>query len=294
MKVLNYLRPENGLTEDPLYYFNFERFEDRAADCYFFLADFYSAFLSGKFDDKPKIALTLEEPNLCLANTPHDEFGRVSDRILTICPYTADLFNNRTFVFFPFNENWIPPDVEKIIDVAYFGSIPLGIPWRSYMTNVMSKFNFCFGNYSEGNAKKITYPGKIKLLSQSKVAVVHGLCNVSPSNINQYRQFPRAADNRAFSHLEKGLMPQIKSRMFEAAFCKTLILCQKDYWNPIERFFEPEKEFLYFSNETELSRILSDAIKNFEHYSSIIDSAFEKANNNYTTEHFVNRYLFTI
>ena len=28
MKVLNFVRPENGLTEDPLYYMNFEKYED--------------------------------------------------------------------------------------------------------------------------------------------------------------------------------------------------------------------------------------------------------------------------
>ena len=30
MKVLNFVRPENGLTEDPLYYMNFEKYEDVA------------------------------------------------------------------------------------------------------------------------------------------------------------------------------------------------------------------------------------------------------------------------
>ena len=37
MKVLNFLRPENGLTEDPLYYMNFEKYEKVARDCYLFI-----------------------------------------------------------------------------------------------------------------------------------------------------------------------------------------------------------------------------------------------------------------
>ena len=47
MKVLNFLRPENGLTEDPLYYLNFEKYESTARDCYLFMADFYGDLYSG-------------------------------------------------------------------------------------------------------------------------------------------------------------------------------------------------------------------------------------------------------
>ena len=49
--------------------------------------------------------------------------------------------------------------------------------------------------------------------------------------------------------------------MFEAAFCRSLILCRRDRWNVIERFFEPGEEFVYYEEgkltET-LGRVLAD------------------------------------
>jgi len=41
MKVLNFVRPENGLIHDPIYYLGFENFEEDGRDCYFFMADLY-------------------------------------------------------------------------------------------------------------------------------------------------------------------------------------------------------------------------------------------------------------
>ena len=99
MKVLNFVRPENGLTEDPLYYMNFEKYEDVGRDCYLFMADFYRDLYSGNYDNKEKVALTLEEPNFCIADGDNVLLHEKANTILTLCPYTAELFDNRTFVF---------------------------------------------------------------------------------------------------------------------------------------------------------------------------------------------------
>ena len=117
MKVLNFLRPENGLTEDPLYYLNFEKYENTARDCYLFMADFYGDLYSGRYEDKEKVALTLEEPNFCVVQGPKAVLHEKADSILSLCPYTSELFDNRTFVFFPFSEDWIPEETDKTIDV---------------------------------------------------------------------------------------------------------------------------------------------------------------------------------
>ena len=87
-------------------------------------SDFYKDLYSGRYDDKEKVVLTLEEPNFCVAPGDKVRLHEVADKILTICPYTAEVFENREFVFFPFSEDWIPPASEKIIDVSYFGSMP--------------------------------------------------------------------------------------------------------------------------------------------------------------------------
>tara|TARA_B100001250_G_scaffold207352_1_gene178029 strand:- start:1192 stop:2070 length:879 start_codon:yes stop_codon:yes gene_type:complete len=291
MKVLNFLRPENGLTEDPLYYINFEKYESIARDCYLFMADFYGDLYSGKYEDKEKVALTLEEPNFCVVQGPKAVLHEKADTILSLCPYTSELFDNRTFVFFPFSEDWIPEETEKTIDVSYFGSLPTSVPWASYIQNVFTKYNFRFGHYSMGNVPRCSYADKIKMLSQTKVAVVHGLCNIDPGTASNYYNFPKGNDNKAFSHLDKGMAPQVKSRMFESAFSRCVILCQRDPWNPIEYWFEPEKEFMYFDDEEDLNKKLDHIINNYNEFDYMRQNAYNKAIGNYTTKHFVENYL---
>lgn len=108
MKVLNFTRPENGLTQDPLYFMGFEKYEDIGRDCYFFMADFYSELFSGNYDDKEKVAFTLEEPNFCVPDGEAEHLHSYADQILTICPYMAEQLPKRQLVFFPFDEDWIP------------------------------------------------------------------------------------------------------------------------------------------------------------------------------------------
>lgn len=291
MKVLNFLRPENGMTEDPLYYMNFEKYENVARDCYLFMADFYNDLFSGNYNDKERVSLTLEEPNSCASFTPAAQLHEKADTILTLCPYTADLFDNRTFVFFPFSEDWIPENREKTIDVSYFGSLPNAVPWQSYIQNVFVKYNFRFGHYSMGNVPRCSYAEKLGILSETKVAVVHGLWNVIPQYIDGFRSFPKASQNKAFDHLDRGLAPQIKSRMFEAAFSRCVILCQRDPWNPIEYFFTPDQDFMYFDDEADLDKKLEYTINHYDEFDSMRENAYNKAINNYTTKHFVKKYL---
>lgn len=289
MKVLNFLRPENGLTEDPLYYLGFEKYEDDVRDSYFFMADFYDALLSGNYDDKEKIVLTLEEPNFCTAGSPNGIIHEKADLILTLCPYTAEVLDKRRFVFFPTNEELVPEAREKEIDFCYFGSMPNSVPWNYYLHLLGSKYNLFHTSY--GNGPACTYREKLDIYSKSKVSIVHGLCNVSPSNISLYRGFTMAENNKAFDHLDRGMLPQIKSRMFEAAFSRSLILCQRDPWNPIENFFQPDVDFVYFDNDEDLIKQADHIINHYSEYDEMRESAYQKAINNYTTQKFVENYL---
>ena len=289
MKVLNFLRPENGMTEDPLYYMNFEKYENDVRDCYFFMADFSGDLLSGRYDDKEKIVLTLEEPNSCIGSASNAQFHLKADKVLTLCPYTAELFDNRTFVFFPFSEDWVPDEQEKIIDVSYFGSIDTVPSWRSYIQNVFTKYNFRFGHYNMGNVPRCSYQDKLRMLSQSKIAVVHGLWGTSSNR--GHMDYPRASENLAFKHLDKGVGPQVKSRMFESAFSRCVILCQRDDWNVIENWFTPDKEFMYFDDEQDLDKKINHIVNNYNEFDDMRINAYNRAINNYTTKHFVDRYL---
>jgi spore maturation protein CgeB len=89
-------------------------------------------------------------------------------------------------------------------------------------------------------------------------------------------------------------VPQIKMRTFEAAFCKSLILCRRDDFNVIEYFFDKDKEFIYYNNNKELDIIIKDVLSNYEKYLPIIENAYNRAINNYTTTKFVEKYLSQI
>jgi len=181
--------------------------------------------------------------------------------------------------------------VPKDIDVVYFGSKPTAVRWDLYISNVLSKYKFLWGSYSDGNVRNFTYQQKMSLYKRSKVSIVHGLCNVNQRDIAKFRQYPFANLNKAFEKLDQGILPQIKSRMFEAAFSKSLILCQRDFFNPIEFFFTENEHFIYFNDEQDLSRKMSHIISNYNEFEPIINSAFLKATTSYTTKYFVERYL---
>jgi spore maturation protein CgeB len=63
-----------------------------------------------------------------------------------------------------------------------------------------------------------------------------------------------------------------------------LMLVKRDPWNAIEFFYEPEKEFLYYEDESELPDMIREITNNWEKYKFIVDNAYERAINNYTTE----------
>ena len=84
-------------------------------------------------------------------------------------------------------------------------------------------------------------------------------------------------------------MPQIKSRPIETAVNRCLMVVKKDPWNIQEDFFEPDKEFIYYNDKKELHSILEDVKINWKNYEQIVENAFNKAVNNYSTEHFVEK-----
>jgi hypothetical protein len=294
MIVLKFTRPDNGLIHDPIYHLGLESYSDVGRKCYLFLADFYDSLRLKEYRDRERVALTFEEPNFCHAGTSHSELNTAVDRVLTLCPYTAACFSNSTSVFFP--TYWAETHASlgselKDIDVVYFGSKPTAVRWDLYISNVLSKYKFVWGSYSEGNVRNFTYQQKMALYRRSKVSIVHGLCNVNKADLAKYRQYPFANENIAFQKLDLGFLPQIKSRMFEAAFSKSLILCQKDFFNPIEFYFTENEHFIYFNDEHDLARKISHILLNYNEFEPIINSAFLKATTSYTTRHFVEKYL---
>ena len=79
--------------------------------------------------------------------------------------------------------------------------------------------------------------------------------------------------------------------MFESAFSRCVILCQRDDWNVIENWFTPEKEFMYFDDEQDLDKKINHIVNNYNEFDDMRINAYNRAINNYTTKHFVDRYL---
>ena len=95
----------------------------------------------------------------------------------------------------------------------------------------------------------------------------------------------------AFKFINKKIVPQQKSRMFEAAFSRSLMLVKKDPWNLIEYFFNPNQDFIYFNKEEDLPKLINKILKNYNLYKPMVNNAFKKAKKNYTVDIFYKKYL---
>ena len=342
MKIFTTVRKVS--TEVPMSFFNFERFEDQCGD--FSLIDArinFKPLLDIK--DEKFVYFEIEEPNRFAVTDPtfrREEYEWCFHKILTICPYTAEWLNKtqgknrREFVFFPFNENLIPPKREKLYDVVYFGGIHSREILR--LVKTISKFNYRFIAPSEETSygvianskiiskiarkikkiffikapkekyitdKNIPHLKKLELISQTKVTIVHNLLSFNVAYARNIQNTPDFKKNGAFEQIptknflrtalhfflrKEYLIPQQKTRLLEAAFCRSLILCRKDPFNFIERFFTPDVDFIYYE-EDKLEEKLKEVLVHYEDYQEIIENAYQKALKEYTTQAFFEKYL---
>ena len=249
--------------EDPIRFFDFEKYSEKANDCILFFGARFNEgiYKSSKFS---KFYFSTEEQTWDKDTTDH--ILPYVDKIFTICPPSITGRDKRQSAFFPTNIKMVPISMEKKYDVIYTGYADA--PHIDLILSAMQNFNYRFVSFKEGypvTNTNTTYQEKLNLIANSKCCVVHNLTSTGT--------------------------PQLKSRPFEAAFCKSLMLVYKDDFNIIEEWFTPDEDFLYFSTEEELKNIISDALQNYERYSTIIYNAFNKAINNYTIEKFVEKYI---
>jgi hypothetical protein len=250
------------------------------------------------------------------------------DQILTICPYTAKWLNTkfnskkRIPVFFPFNEHFIPKDQPKKYDVIYTGHI-LAKPILE-IAMAMSHFNYAIVSNSDHplvNKRGVDHQEKMNLIRESKITVVQNLHFMDPFHIANLQLIDDFKDSEAYRLVPKKSMfqgtfvnvllgaagrivrkfqktfydkpifvPQIKSRAFEAAFGKSLMLVQRDPFNIIEQFFTPGKEFVYYE-QGQLKEKIDEILRDFQTYQPVIDNAYDRAVNEYTSRVFYKKYL---
>jgi hypothetical protein len=302
MKVIERFHPNNGYGGDPLLHLDLKRYENESHDFYLFLGDAYNDVFSKEYYDKPRYFLSLEEPNFCMQRDSWHEHLTLGKNgslppevVLTLCPYTIDslkdINNNRHLTFFPFNENY-SYDNKKEYDIIYSGSQPPIYFWNDIFSEAKKRnlsYAYCYYSPSQYTTHhSLSYKEKMILYSKSKISICHGIFNAWGGR--KHLEFIGSENNRAFDAIRDGqnIGPQVKSRTFESAFSKTLILMYHDQWNVSERFFKPDRDFLYFSSLQELFDIIDDFKSNETKYSSIIESAYNVAVNNYTTKHFMN------
>ena len=211
--------------------------------------------------------------------------------VYCVCPFTCKFMNDH----FGYEKFKYVPYMFTNQSVKEFGNYDADCSWMGSVhgqdhisaIEVMSKYKYKFmtsqrntwmhhpHEYNKCTHVMLTNDEKLTELSKCKSSLSFNMIYMSPSS--------RKNDFQAFEKFDEGIMPQLKARNFEIASCKSLLLVKKDPWNLIEDFFEPDKEFIYFENFSQLDAIIDDVSKNFESYKGIIEAAYEK-NKNYSVE----------
>lgn len=313
---------QTGYSQDPTKFFGFDRFANQCGDFVLLEGAFEEAAQWEQFslsDEKlarvkeRKIArLEFEEPNKFFIGDNMDSYDKDFYRIFTLCPYTSDWLNGklgstkRVPIFFPFNEEHIPEPKVKRYDIIYTGHIVS--PKLLQELEIMARFKYRFVSNSTHTLvtnQSATYPEKMSLIADSRITLVHNLLYPTPKHIKKIWRYRDWQDNKAFALIPRPnqlwqrltgrnvVVPQLKSRVFEAAFSRSLILCKRDPFNVIERYFDPDKEFVYY-DEAQFGKKVSEILANYSDYESVIERAYKRATENYTTAKFVEKYLVTL
>ena len=253
------------------------------------------------------VYINLEHP--CTLYGGNNEIGlspveqtTIFNEVYTICPYTADWINELQLgtkaVPMPYMHNLkynVYADIPKTHDVAYCGLIHHE-EIASYI-RAMSSFKYIFTTIPDYNRVSsvnhlATHAGipnvdKWGVLATSKTAVIQNNLYLTDAQIAAVRTLPEWDKNEAFSHIDEGLLPQLKSRTVESALCKSLMLVKRDPWNVIEYWFKPGEDFVYFDDAEDLAERVREISTNYEKYEQMIENAYNKVVNFYNT-----RYIF--
>jgi hypothetical protein len=240
------------------------------------------------YDNYKNILVEFEEPNF-LNQRNLDEYVELTSKFslkLTICPYTARLFNNLIGkdickqCFFPINIDYVvnrigsPSFSNKTNNVLYIG------------TNVNEFINQLYSR-STFKSPITDYIYKYEILYKTKILICHNLLFFQ-NNMQIYNKIvslmPELNDNRL-------IMPQLKSRTFEAGFSLCIPLVYYEDTKLIEDFFTPDVDFIYFYNIEDLDNKIKTILENYEDYRYIANNCYNKCINNYTVKNFIGRYM---
>lgn len=283
------------------HYFDFGDFENESQNKALYYG--YTFICNNAHED----LLKKHDHNIYLNVVPPTEFCgpydvKVEDRfdeIYSICPYTAEWLNKIKSadkykkIWYPFNKKYIPSTQEKKYDVCYHG----GIHGQKYfeMLQILNNFKYRYMTMTHDINPTTQYaiPMATDLdLSNSEKLIRIGECKISVCynnfpvrnihDVNAVKSQDRWQENKAFAHVEShGILPQLKSRFIEASLCKTLNLVERDPWNVIEEWYEPDKHFVYFEGNDGLEKSISKILSNWSSYQDIIEESYNHSFENY-------------
>jgi spore maturation protein CgeB len=177
------------------------------------------------------------------------------------------------------------PENKKTIDVIYVGNAPFEylnkIQWDNKKNVLIGKVN------PKATRGFVSYVEKLNLISMSKISICTNEYVLNGDALNFLKNFSNIND---ILEIRNNKLTQHKSRVIEAAFCRSIILCKSDEFNIIEDIFDVKKEFIYF-DDSNLKEIINEILSNYDKYKIIADNAYNRAINNYTTKHFYNKYI---
>lgn len=221
------------------------------------------------------------------------------DEIFSSCPYTSK-FLNKDYKTTKYKYLPIPTYSEtlfakyntrcssKKFDVVFCGGVHS--KEHTYMLKTIRKFKnivMSYDNRLNRNFFKWPFflnyqpflPNKKKWdnFHNAKILIGTNLLYLNKKQIKNFKKIPNIKNFHNYDVVcQKKILPQMKTRMIEAASTKTLFLVKKDEWNVIENWFTPGKDFIYWTNYNDLYEKIFDITKNFNNYNNILDSAAKK------------------
>ena len=254
----------------------------------------YNHDIKKQFKDyKRRCLLALWSPCEFTSRTGYyhfDHYDFFTD-VYCVCPFTCKFMNEHygyekfKYIPYPFTNYSVTEFGNYDADCSWMGSIH-GQDHISAIDTLML-FNYKFITSQKNTWMHHPYEfhmcthvdlspdDKLIELSRCKSSLSFNMIYMSPSS--------RKNDFDVFDRFDEGIMPQFKVRTHEITSSKSLMLVKKDPWNLIEDFYEPEKEFIYFEDFTELKDIISDLSNNVEKYEGIIENAYRRYQD-YTVE----------
>ena len=278
--------------------------DENSNDLFFNGVQFIDApYMLGQYEETGRRALLAHWSPCEFLVTPNyyylDAYEHFTE-VYCVCPFTCDFMNKyygyEKFIYvpYPYTNHTLKSFGEYDAVSSWFGSI--NGDEHAGAIDVISKFPYKYitsqqntwlhhpYEYNKCTHVNISTAEKLKEVSKCKSSLTFNKLYRKPGI--QYNPGLEGNELKIWdSYKSDGILPQFKVRTHEIATCKSLILCHKDPWNLIEDFYEPDKDFIYFENLSELEDILHDVDTNFEKYVPIIESAYQTVQK-YSVENF--------